>query len=502
MSKCEWRSDWDKDYRCRVAVEEGSKFCIFHEPGEKNIERFKQAFYSQIREKGMDYERNAQYDFTGYVFPTGLTVQGEEAELNLPWEISWGLIMAESTIEGNADFWGAEIEGDAQFSDAEIGGNADSLGAEIGGDAGFLDAEIGGDAGFVSVKIREHAFFADIKIGGNADFQRAEIGETAVFWGAEIRADARFWHAEIGADASFFEAGIGGDADFCGAEIGGNAVFWGATIAGDAYFLGTKIGSCANFADTIFEKRADFEQCHAGDLYLGYGRPTILPIARKRCGIDLRDAVTGASFWRFAHLTLEKEGHKEEADAAHYYERMWQWKALRAGTLERPEQRAEGRRWSKWLLPVLELLGIGFILKLGGITLTEQSVEYTYRALLKLPYTFLWALDCLFLRWTTAYGSSLSRLFTTWGVIVGAFAATYHLVGIRLFDPLPHSTGLAWPLTFGRALYFSIITFTTLGYGDIKPAPGLGSALCATEAILGGIMMALTVLVIGRKFMR
>jgi len=72
---------------------------------------------------------------------------------------------------------------------------------------------------------------------------------------------------------------------------------------------------------------------------------------------------------------------------------------------------------------------------------------------------------------------------------------------VRIFDHLS-SAGLAWPLSFGRALYFSIITFTTLGYGDIKPTPGWGSALTAAEAILGGIMMALTVLVIGRKFMR
>jgi len=57
-------------------------------------------------------------------------------------------------------------------------------------------------------------------------------------------------------------------------------------------------------------------------------------------------------------------------------------------------------------------------------------------------------------------------------------------------------------LSFGRALYFSIVTFTTLGYGDIRPAPGLGSFLAAIEAILGGAIMALTVMLLGRKFMR
>ena len=69
MSMCKWRSDIDEDYRCRVAAEEGSTFCIFHEPGEKDVERFTKAFYSQIREEGRADERNPQYDFRGYVFP-------------------------------------------------------------------------------------------------------------------------------------------------------------------------------------------------------------------------------------------------------------------------------------------------------------------------------------------------------------------------------------------------------------------------------------------------
>ena len=88
-------------------------------------------------------------------------------------------------------------------------------------------------------------------------------------------------------------------------------------------------------------------------------------------------------------------------------------------------------------------------------------------------------------------------------ILTLGFASVYYLLtshGYQLFDH--ESPGEKWPFSFGRAFYFSIITFTTLGYGDIRPAPGLGSALTALEAILGGIMMALTVLVIGRKFMR
>ena len=42
------------------------------------------------------------------------------------------------------------------------------------------------------------------------------------------------------------------------------------------------------------------------------------------------------------------------------------------------------------------------------------------------------------------------------------------------------------------ALYFSIVTWTTLGYGDFRPAPDL-QLLAALEAGLGYIFLGLTV---------
>jgi len=113
-------------------------------------------------------------------------------------------------------------------------------------------------------------------------------------------------------------------------------------------------------------------------------------------------------------------------------------------------------------------------------------------------------MDLVVLRLPIWYGTSLPRLLTTWFALIGSFASVYHLLilrGVPLFDV--GSPGLLWTFSFGRALHFSFVTFTTLGYGgDIRPTPGLGSWLTAAEAVLGGIVMGPTVLVIGRKFMR
>jgi hypothetical protein len=45
--------------------------------------------------------------------------------------------------------------------------------------------------------------------------------------------------------------------------------------------------------------------------------------------------------------------------------------------------------------------------------------------------------------------------------------------------------------TFGHALYFSIVTITTLGYGDINPSSNLGMGFVAVESIIGIIYIAL-----------
>lgn len=54
---------------------------------------------------------------------------------------------------------------------------------------------------------------------------------------------------------------------------------------------------------------------------------------------------------------------------------------------------------------------------------------------------------------------------------------------------------------FMDALYFSVVTFTTLGYGDITPQ-GFSRFLAATEALMGSFTLALFVVVFVKKMIR
>ncbi|MBU7019203.1 MAG: two pore domain potassium channel family protein [Theionarchaea archaeon] len=52
---------------------------------------------------------------------------------------------------------------------------------------------------------------------------------------------------------------------------------------------------------------------------------------------------------------------------------------------------------------------------------------------------------------------------------------------------------------FGQCFYHSVVTFTTLGYGDIHPIGLVSKSVACFESFLGALFMALFVLVISHK---
>ena len=53
--------------------------------------------------------------------------------------------------------------------------------------------------------------------------------------------------------------------------------------------------------------------------------------------------------------------------------------------------------------------------------------------------------------------------------------------------------------SFLSALYFSIVTFTTLGYGDIRPVAPFGQLLVIIEVLIGYICLGIFVFLLSRK---
>jgi len=86
-----------------------------------------------------------------------------------------------------------------------------------------------------------------------------------------------------------------------------------------------------------------------------------------------------------------------------------------------------------------------------------------------------------------------------------SFALMFYILGINTENGI-HISNLSSSVSsnfteFGNSLYFSIVTFTTLGYGDIIPM-GFSRAIAALEAFLGSFTIALFVVVFVKKMTR
>lgn len=101
------------------------------------------------------------------------------------------------------------------------------------------------------------------------------------------------------------------------------------------------------------------------------------------------------------------------------------------------------------------------------------------------------------------YGESPWRVIGSTACIILACALLYPLYGIETEGAvLRYATAdVGLGQTLLESLYFSIVTFTTLGYGDVQPV-GLARVIATSETIAGSALLALLVFVFGRRATR
>ena len=92
------------------------------------------------------------------------------------------------------------------------------------------------------------------------------------------------------------------------------------------------------------------------------------------------------------------------------------------------------------------------------------------------------------------YGERPERVICWWIGLILLFAIIY-IEGNGITMPGNSS----YNLVFREALYFSGVTFTTLGFGDLAPKPGIFQIFSLLEAFLGAIFIAMFIFVFARK---
>lgn len=96
----------------------------------------------------------------------------------------------------------------------------------------------------------------------------------------------------------------------------------------------------------------------------------------------------------------------------------------------------------------------------------------------------------------SSYGESPARVALVATIVVVICTVTYRFTGLisNSVNEIVHS--------LSTSLYFSVVTFSTLGYGDYSPPPGLARFTATFEALSGLFLMSLFLVTLVRRFGR
>ena len=294
------------------------------------------------------------------------------------------------------------------------------------------------------------------------DSVTVEFEKDAIFNSSMFKAQARFRNAVFHGTAGFDGCTFGGVVTFKNALFHKDAKF--RTAAFNGYFLcGSAVfNSSARFTNSHFAKGANFSEVKfygQTDFGGAYSSSRAVPIhdsiffARRWFGDD-------ESFWRFVKQSAQEAGYYQLAGECFYNERCARlWHKLRGPGLY--DALSPAKKLTRLLL---------------GVRLLPELI---------------------FGRLLFGYGERPIRVLVASALIIIFCAFFYSLPGSLVYRSNPT------PPSFWQGLYFSTITFTTLGYGDLYPAPDeLCRLVAMAEAVAGGCLMALFVVCLAKRFSR
>ena len=107
---------------------------------------------------------------------------------------------------------------------------------------------------------------------------------------------------------------------------------------------------------------------------------------------------------------------------------------------------------------------------------------------------------------TTGYGEKVGNIFYTIIWVIIACAIAFGLAGVSYQG---HVLGFFGDIEFfgsminviGNLLYFSVVVFSTVGFGDIAPINLLGKSIVVFEGLIGSLILAILIIALYKKLM-
>lgn len=294
----------------------------------------------------------------------------------------------------------------------------------------------------VKVVFEKDALFNSSIFGGQTRFSNAEFKGLAGFDGCTFSRVCTF-RSTVFHDRAMFRT----------VTFEGYGLFNDAVFAGDTRFANSSFGRGANYTRAQFQSRCDFAAV--------YSRSKAVPIyegvsfARKRFGDD-------ESFRRFIKQACQEAGYYQQAGECFYFERCAHfWQKFRGSFYEKLSPAKKVQRW------------------IVGVRLLPELILG---------------------RFLFGYGERPARVLAA-GVVIILLCGLFYSSGLA---HLTYRFEAKQDLNLFDGLYFSTITFTTLGLGDIYPAGSdwLTRAVTMFESLSGACLMALFVVCLSKRFSR
>ena len=315
----------------------------------------------------------------------------------------------------------------------------------------------------------ERADLSSLEIGVALHLEHCILPTEVRLLGTNFRRQARFVGSEFLGEANFFAVTFAAGADFAGAKFHGPADFRGATFNGEINFF-----------------RANFDQCL--ELKFAHFEPNaVLNLVEVRFrGSSVMGGSLSMGCRQFRRGLITGEDSRDHHSLAGACEQYGELEANFAAQGS-PDSNA-AKDWCHYRYMDLRRQ-------------TTFSRHHPRRLL-----------DWLFLKWCFGYGVYTRRVLFSGAAVIVMFALLYATNGLGL-------PGEYWSVQYGpdhqrgftdashgldslcNAIYFSAITFATVGYGDWYPLHWARLA-AALEGLSGIFIMSVFTVSFARKIIR
>ncbi|WP_165899575.1 potassium channel family protein [Sphingomonas sp. PP-CE-1G-424] len=199
-----------------------------------------------------------------------------------------------------------------------------------------------------------------------------------------------------------------------------------------------------------------------------------------------------AGTYRLLRAIFQSSALRQEASEAYYNERVFERKSY-SHPYGRDRRLFANVPYGGRSSEVIAMYRRGWLSarqiprEIGRTYVAKLLLLISPRGLLGLAkYKARWLASCL--EWAVwGYGERPSRIFLASLTAILGYATYYHRYG--LFTRAVGGARLDW----WDSIYFSMVTFTTLGYGDIYPSVATLKIAAASEALLGAFAVGLSV---------